>query len=42
MMSLAILKESWSEASKQFSSQALANEYLTSFREKNDKACTEL
>jgi len=42
MMSLATLKESWSDASKQFTSQAMATDYLTSFREKNDKACLEL
>jgi hypothetical protein len=42
MMSLAILKESWVEASKQLSSQALANNYLISSREKNDNACIEL
>jgi uncharacterized protein (DUF2384 family) len=42
MMSLAILKESWVEASKQLSSQALANDYLISSREKNDKTCIEL
>jgi len=42
MMSLATLKKSWAEASKQFSSQALANDYLISSREKNDKPCLEL
>ena len=42
MMSLAILKESWAESSKQFSSKALANEYLISFRKNNEKVDIEL
>ncbi|WP_426370258.1 hypothetical protein [Pseudocolwellia sp. HL-MZ7] len=42
MISLAILKESWSEASKQFSSQSMANDYLTIFRENNNKQISEL
>lgn len=42
MISLEMLNQSWIEASKQFSSKSPAIDYLTKYREKNDKPCSEL